>query len=213
MIDGPVAGYTPARRDGLASRLIERGFSVDEIVDAGWAVRSEGGQVRDRFRQRVIFPMTSETGQVLGAIGRDLTGHAQRRYINSPRTIAFDKSSTLYHPLPKATESATTLVVCEGPLDALAVIAYGVRASQPLGAAAVSGTALTAGHAEAIRGMYPARVAICTDGDAAGDAAAAKWRTELARASVHTESIRPPNGADPLTWLTSSKCAATLIDM
>lgn len=212
-IAGPVAGYTPSRRDGLASRLGECGFSADEIIDAGWAIRGDDGRVRDRFRRRVMFPMTSGDGVILGAVGRDITGHAQRRYINSPRTRAFDKSSVLYRPSLRSTEPSRALVVCEGPLDALAVIAHGERTSQSFAAVAVSGTALTASQARAIRNISAKRVTICADADAAGEAAARNWRRELISAAVSTSSIRLPVGADPMSWLTDATGAPHMIEI
>ena len=74
----PVAGHTPHQADGLVSQLRKRGFSDDEIVDAGWGARRDG-RLTDRFRRRVLIPVRDHHDQVIGVYGRDVTGTANQK--------------------------------------------------------------------------------------------------------------------------------------
>lgn len=194
----PLAGYTPAQPDGLSSRLVALGFTSVEVVDAGWAVE-RGNQLRDRFRRRVVLPVSDASGALRGVIARDITGLAQCRYINTPSTVAFRKGSLLYSPIPARPDEI--VVVCEGPLDALAVA---LRSAEEPGLATVapSGTALTREHVDSILALNPTKIMLCPDGDDAGRAAGARWTAQFSEIGVATTLLDIPPGHDPVSLLT-----------
>jgi DNA primase len=194
---GPLAGYTPAQPDGLSSRLLAKGFTQDEIVDAGWAVERDD-QLRDRFRRRVLLPVRGNDGAVRGVIGRDITGRAERRYVNTPSTVAFNKGSLLYSPLPIT--SPDCVVVCEGPLDAIA-IAISRQDQLGLRAVAACGTALTDRQVSVVAALHAQQVQLCPDGDDAGRAAGERWAAQFTEHGVTTEPIQIAHGHDPVSLL------------
>lgn len=86
----PLAGHTPASPTGLTDYLRHLGFRADEIVDSGWAVRRPDHPLVDRYHARLLLPFRNPQGRVTGVTGRDTTGHARAKYLNHPRTVAFD---------------------------------------------------------------------------------------------------------------------------
>jgi DNA primase len=199
----PFAGYTPASRFGLAIHLQSRGFTPDEIIDAGWAIRRDETLV-DRFRRRILMPIHNDHGQLLGIIGRDITGIARQKYLNTADTAAFHKGSVLYRPSRLALAPDATVIVCEGAIDALAITAAAAVTGQSttITAVAASGTALTPNQATLVRGIGARTVIVCADSDPAGVAAADSWTERLNSAgckSVHVATL--PNGHDPAAWV------------
>lgn len=126
------------------------------------------------------------------------------KYLNTPRTTAFCKGELLYTPTSPA-GAVATLVVCEGPLDALAVESWAAMSGRAttLRTLAPSGTALTSQHVAAIGRMRPNGVILWPDGDAAGQVAGEAWRAQLAAAGVKSGLLRMPTGQDPLSWLSA----------
>src|SRR5207302_79633 len=117
----PIVGHTPSaktRIDGLVIRLRTKGFTDDELVDAGLAIRNPDGSVIDFFRERAILPVTDDTGRVVGLLGRDVTDRSAVKYLNQARTHTYDKSVALYRPFIPKLNTHANVVVCEGPLDA-----------------------------------------------------------------------------------------------
>jgi DNA primase len=205
-----MAGYPPSGADGLVSRLRTSGFHDAEIIDAGWGVRTQSNNVIDRFRRRVLFPYRAEEGNVLGVIGRDVTCQARQKYINTPTTVAFRKSAVLYEPRRDAT-SHNVVVICEGPLDALAVVANSTELGfQSARAVAVSGTALTATHANALKRVGASLIVLLPDGDRGGEAARSKWREALQEAGLATSDGYAPEGLDPAAWIASAGASLNL---
>jgi DNA primase len=198
----PVAGHTPYQPDGLVAHLRSGGFTDDEIVDAGWGAR-RGGELTDRFRRRVLIPVRDEQGRVLGVYGRDVTGAAKQKYLNTAETIAFHKGSVVYRPSVTPLEPHATVIVCEGSLDALAVAARAAEAGKSTQFAPVcpSGTALTETQAQLILAVSGRPPLVCADGDDAGLAASEKWvRTFMAHGRETVVTILP-NSHDPASWL------------
>ncbi|TAM92795.1 MAG: hypothetical protein EPN43_01915 [Jatrophihabitans sp.] len=196
----PLAGHTPAERAGLTCHLLARGFTGPEIVDAGWTITGSDGTV-DRFRGRVLFPVRDDADRVLGAIGRDVTGTSRCRYLNTAHTVVYSKGATLYTPLRFRD---VTVVVCEGPVDAVAIAAAaasGAKAGPLLIAVTPSGTALTQAQAQLVAGMTTQPPVVCGDGDAAGRAAARLWAFRLAHAGSSPRVMTLPDGYDPASWL------------
>jgi DNA primase len=177
-------GYAPDERDALVQHLRRQGFEERIILSAGLAFQSdEGDALRSRFRGRLMFPIRDQSGKVSGFGGRTL-GDAQPKYLNSPQTEIFDKSSVLYgvHRAADAIRKAGRSVLVEGYLDA-------VRAHRAGFAWTVAslGTAVTVPQLTALSRLADT-VVIALDPDPAGQSAAARAaitaRNEVARSRV-----------------------------
>lgn len=163
-------GWSPDGRTALKAALKAAGVPEALSVEAGLLIAPEGGgDTYDRFRGRVMFPITDRRGRVIAFGGRILSD-GQPKYLNSPDTPLFHKGSVLYG-LAQAREPAAkagTIIVCEGYMDVIALHRAGfAHAVAPLG------TALTEAQIELLWRMA-AEPIICLDGDAAGQRAAAK---------------------------------------
>jgi len=115
-------GYAPAGRDHLYDRLHAAGFEDRLLVAAGLTFQDDVNEKpRDRFRARVMFPIRDASGRVLGFGGRTLTDD-QPKYLNSPQTEVFDKSSVLYgiQIASAGIRESKSAVLVEGCLDAIA---------------------------------------------------------------------------------------------
>ncbi|MGD9890817.1 MAG: DNA primase [Dehalococcoidia bacterium] len=182
-VDEPTAetfqlGYAPNSFDALRSHLVERGFTVGELVQAG--LLSEGEhQPYDRFRDRLMFPIRDERGRVIAFGGRVL-GEGVPKYLNSPQTALFDKSGTLYAlDLAKdAIRTAGSAVVVEGYMDVIAAHQHGIR-----NVVATLGTALTEKHVQILK-RFTKRVTLAMDADAAGQEAMSRGLAVVERAAA-----------------------------
>src|SRR3954466_5823391 len=135
-------GYAPAERFALKEHLGAQGVSTDDMIEAGLLVSGEDIPVPyDRFRDRVMFPITDLRGRVIAFGGRALEKDAQAKYLNSPETPLFHKGGTLYNiaEARKAAHDGAPIVVVEGYVDVIAMVTAGYEA-----AVAPLGTALTA---------------------------------------------------------------------
>ena len=119
----------PRSRTGLKDHLIAKGAHPGELVGAGLLIAPEdGGAPYDRYRDRIIFPITDGRGRIVSFGGRALDPQAKAKYLNGPETALFHKGSTLYG-LPEARKllhagfsgaEEAALVVVEGYMDAIA---------------------------------------------------------------------------------------------
>ncbi|TGU87062.1 DNA primase, partial [Mesorhizobium sp. M00.F.Ca.ET.186.01.1.1] len=93
-------GFAPDSWDFVTQFLKKRRFSQELMVDAGLLAKSDGGKVFDRFRGRIMFPIQDTQGNVIGFGGRLLAGSqpkSQPKYLNSPESLLFNKSATLFN--------------------------------------------------------------------------------------------------------------------
>ena len=193
-------GYAPDTRTALRGALTKAkdGARIEEagLIEAGLLIAPEGGgQPYDRFRGRVIFPITDARGRVIAFGGRVL-GQGEPKYLNSPDTPLFHKGQVLYG-LATAREAARKsgrVVVVEGYMDVIALARAGLaEAVAPLG------TALTESHLELLWKLVPEPI-LCFDGDAAGSRAAARAADRALPALKPGCSLRfamLPAGEDP----------------
>ncbi len=163
-------GYAPPGWGNLSRALHEAGAAVQDLVDAGLASRDEQGRARDRFRDRITFPIRDRRGRVIAFGGRALDGDTTPKYLNSPETPVFHKGAELYglHEARTHTRRLQRLVVVEGYMDVVALAQHDIRY-----AVATLGTATTPEHVERLFRTVSDLV-FCFDGDRAGRAAA--WR-------------------------------------
>jgi DNA primase len=162
-------GASPDRWDGLLSWARQQGISESALVAAGLVKPRESGNGHyDLLRNRLIFPIHDKAGQVVAFGGRRLREDEDPKYLNSPETPLFDKSSTLYalHLASRAIQRERTAIVCEGYTDVIACHQAGFT-----NAVGTLGTALTRGHARELR-LRCERVILLFDGDEAGQRAA-----------------------------------------
>lgn len=160
-------GYAPDCWQGLASQFSDYQSSV--LSQAGLVVDNPEGRRYDRFRDRIMFPILSIKGNVIGFGGR-VIGEGEPKYLNSPETLVFEKGREMYGLIQakRAIRDGSGVVVVEGYMDVVALAQHGVE-----NAVAMLGTATTSMH---IQGLFRQadRVYFCFDGDRAGRAAA--WR-------------------------------------
>lgn len=162
-------GFAPDSRTALKEHLSAKGVSADEMAEAGLViVPDDGGAPYDRFRGRVIFPITDVRGRVIAFGGRTLDPDGKPKYLNSPETPLFKKSAVLFNlgPARKAASQGAALIAVEGYVDVIALVVAGFA-----GAVAPLGTALTEEHLQMMWRVVPEPV-LCFDGDAAGVKAA-----------------------------------------
>ena len=199
-------GYAPPSWTALTHHLRDRGFDADELLAAGLAVRTRTGGVVDRFRDRIMLPVHNPGGETVGFVGR-AAPHASSdtpKYLNSPRTPLFDKSTLLFGLTEQhdALSSGAVPVIVEGPFDALAVtLADQQRPAPRLAAVAPCGTALTAAQVSALTRFSAHRVLVALDADAAGRRASAAAYQVLAQQFTELRAADLPVGFDPARLL------------
>lgn len=162
-------GYAPPEKYALRDHLAAKGASKDMMIEAGLLIHGEEIAVPyDRFRDRLMFPIHDRSGRVVAFGGRALTAEAQPKYLNSPETPLFHKSSLLYnhHRARKAAHNGASVIAVEGYIDVIAMYGAGFPAT-----VASLGTALTPEHCELMWQMAEVPV-LCFDGDKAGRKAA-----------------------------------------
>jgi len=158
-------GFAPNARQALWGHLTGAGIAPNKIVEAGLAIAPDDGSAPyDRFRGRIIYPIRDMRGRCIAFGGRAMDPNARAKYLNSPETPLFDKGRALYNagPARSASNKDTALVVAEGYMDVIALVAAGFEA-----AVAPLGTAITEDQLRLIWRLNPEPV-IALDGDTAG---------------------------------------------
>lgn len=184
-------GYAPNSWDSLTNFLLKRGFKVAELIQSGLMIAS-GDKGYDRFRGRVVFPLTNVKGQILGFSGRILD-QGEPKYINSPQTPIFDKSNFLFGIEKSKAEvrSKNQAILVEGETDMLLSFQAGVK-----NVVATKGTALTQGQIELIK-RYTDTILLCFDKDLAGDSASRRGIEMADQAGLNLKVIQLKDGKDP----------------
>lgn len=188
-------GYAPESWDFLLKAMAEAG--EEALAEAGLIVNRESGKgYYDRFRQRVLFPIISHSGQHLGFGGRIL-GDGQPKYLNSPETLVFTKGKTLFGLFQnkEAIRRSQRALIVEGNFDLLSLVSAGIR-----DVVAPLGTALTPQHIQALRG-YAQEAILLFDGDGAGIKAAMRAVPLFLTAKVAARVVVLPDGHDPDTFV------------
>lgn len=196
-------GYAPDSFSAVYERLLKAGFSRSEIVSSGLAIQRDigDGSAYDRFRGRIMFPIYSASGSIVGFGGRTLKGD-DAKYVNTPEGPLYNKSSILYG-FPFAKEHMRTtrsFLLVEGYFDVVAVHSAGIK--NVLG---VCGTALTDQHAKLLR-RYVDSVVLCLDQDKAGRTAAEKAFRTLSRHGLQVSFLSLP-AKDPDEFVQSHPTA------
>jgi len=200
MIEATVAafrvGWAGKEWSELSDYLKKKGFHDKELLDVGVAKKNERGQLSDKFRNRIMFPIADSAGRVIGFSGRifgeDASPEAPK-YLNSPETPLFHKSRILYG-FDKAKMSMRKLscaVLVEGQMDLLASHQAGWENT-----VAVSGTAFTVEHAALIKRMTE-NIVLALDPDEAGVKAAGRAARAALSIGLNVKVAQLPDGLDP----------------
>jgi len=206
-------GWAPGAGEALARHLRTKGLPLEDALTAGLVMRRDrpdgAGGVLDRFRDRLMFPITDASGKTIafgGRIlpGRPASGDPPPKYLNSAESPVFRKGHTLYGlALARdAIRKADRAVVVEGYLDVIALAQAGIgEVVAPLG------TALTAEQLRLLR-RFTETVIACFDGDLAGRRAAARSFPVFLEAGLWGRGAFLPAGEDPDTFVRAQGRAA-----
>jgi DNA primase len=190
-------GYAPTGGSMLVTALQKRGMTMEILEAAGLVIHARDGRWYDRFRERVMFPISDAQGKVVAFSGRALPGtrEAERaaKYINSPETILYHKGKVLYgFDRARADIAKAGSCICvEGQMDL--VLAHQAGTANTV---AVSGTAVTSDHVRTL-GRYTQKLILALDADTAGIRASQKLVQLAFAADMAVDAIVLPTGADP----------------
>jgi DNA primase len=195
------AGYAPARRDALVRYLRSANYPDTLILAAGLARRSGSGRLTDTFRDRAVLPIRSSRGPIIAFIGRapPQAGPDVPKYLNSPSTLLYDKSQSLFG-LWQARESVAAgavPVITEGPFDAIAIAIACPSRYAPV---ALCGAMPTAGQVATLRRACDLRATgllVALDADRAGHRAAARAYRLLSPLTSQLATVDLRLGHDP----------------
>lgn len=195
-------GYAPAGWHNLLKYLRSVGFGDSVIQAAGLAVNGEKGMY-DMFRERLMFPIMSASGNILAfggrafADGSDSRNGSVPKYVNSPETAVFKKSETLFglHTAKEDIRRENRVIIVEGYMDVIVCYQHGFR-----NVVAPLGTALTSGHVVRLRNFTNNSVLVF-DGDAAGKAAAKRALSPICQCGYKAKVLLLPDGEDPDSYL------------
>ncbi len=185
-------GYAPPRWDGLIQFLTDRRLSVDDAYRVGLLTRTADGRLVDRFRDRLMFPIHSLTGEIVGFGGR-IIGDGEPKYLNVPESVVFQKRKTLYgfHLARTAIKSAGEVLLVEGYLDCISLHQAGFLNTVATMGAALSGPILQ------ILQRLTRRLVVAYDADSAGLNAILRSSDLFRQYDLEVLVVRLPAGTDP----------------
>lgn len=185
-------GYSPEDWHGLENFLRSKGVAPEQAALAGLLVRNEKGNIYDRFRGRLIFPIQNLSGRVIAFGGRILKTGDEAKYINSSDSPIFKKGEHLYglSQARQAMARSRRALLTEGYVDVLSLHQFGYK-----DACGVLGTALTAEQVRRLSG-FCTRIDLVFDGDAAGQKAALRSSELILLSGVSCRVVLLPEGED-----------------
>lgn len=188
-------GYAPDAWQSLSDFLVSKGRAREDLIKAGLIVKKEEGKTFDRFRGRIMFPITSFNSEIIGFTGRifDRSEKDEAKYLNTPATLLYDKSRALYG-IDKARleiRKKDFCVLVEGNVDCIMSHQAGVE-----NCIAVSGTALTPLHLNIIK-RYSNNLVLAFDMDSAGRKATERAIDLAEKAGFEIKVISQAQDKDP----------------
>ncbi len=188
-------GYSPEKKNGFTEYALEKGYSKEILEKSGLSIFPENSpQGIDRFRERVIFPIHSFSGRVLGFGARILKNNVKTaKYLNSPETDIYHKSNVLYglNQSKQAISKNDLCLLVEGYMDVIALHQAGIE-----NVVASSGTSLTTEQIKLIKRLTE-NVTILFDGDRAGIKASFRSIDMLLSEGMNIRILLFPDGDDP----------------
>ena len=188
-------GFAPDSWDSLCKAMRAKGYTDEELKDAGLvSVSQKNGNIFDRFRNRLMFPIIDVRGNVIGFGGR-VMDNSTPKYLNSPETEIFNKRKNLFALNVAKKTKLGYLILVEGYMDAIALHQYGFDC-----AVASLGTSLTEEHA-VLLSRYTEQVVLIYDGDEAGQNATRRAIPMLERAGLQVKVLQMRDAKDPDEFL------------
>ncbi len=187
-------GYSPNSWDSLLKYLQKKGYTNEEIVNAGLSIKSGKGRVYDRFRSRIMFPLTTSRGEVIGFGGRTLNqSQKEAKYINTPETLVYKKREHLYglQFAQNSIREKKEVIVVEGEFDAILAHQNGYSNT-----VAIKGSALTNDHLKFLRRISEV-IVFALDMDLAGSEAVKRGIVEAEKFDFQMEVIQLTGNKDP----------------
>ncbi len=208
-------GYAPEAWQTLSDFLVGRGYKREEIIKVGIAIKKSNYDSYDRFRGRIMFPISDTSGQIIGFTGRVFDEGKEKpvqeggKYVNTPNTLLYDKSRILYglDKAKVAIRKNDACILVEGQTDVIMAFQAGFE-----NVVATSGTALTSYQLNILK-RYSLNILTAFDMDMAGDSAT-KRGIELAQAQGFSiKVVAMPDGEDPADIISKKpKAFKKLID-
>ena len=198
-------GYSPDVWDALTQNAISAGYNREFLEETGLTIRKDNEKFYDRFRGRVMFPIHSFTGRVIGFGGRTLkTDKAVPKYVNSPESDIYHKSNVLYGLFfaKKSIRDEDNCYLVEGYADVLSVHQAGIE-----NVVASSGTSLTIEQIRLI-GRFTKNITILYDGDDAGIKASLRGLDMILEEGLNVKVVLFPDGHDPDSYVQEFGSAA-----
>lgn len=187
-------GYCVDEWDNFTKHATDNGYSRNVLEKTGLTIYKDDGKSYDRFRGRVMFPVYSVSGKVLGFSGRILSSEKQAaKYVNSPESEIYNKSRTLYgiYQAKGAISKSDLCYLVEGNIDVITLHQAGVENT-----VASSGTSLTTEQIRLIH-RYTKNITVLYDGDPAGIKAALRAVNMLLEEGMNVRVVLFPDGEDP----------------
>ena len=193
-------GYAPDEWDAFGKWARDRGYDMQTLIASGLVKTKEdadgtpGQRSYDRFRDRIMFPICNDIGEVIAFSGRVLKEKdGAAKYLNSPETALFRKGSILFglDKTKRALIEANCAIVCEGQLDLISLFEAGIA-----NVVAPQGTAFTETQARMLKRLVD-EVILCFDSDAAGTQAAERSLDSLLQNDLIVRVAEIPSGDDP----------------
>ena len=190
-------GYAPDSWSSLVDHLRRKGYTDQELRDSGLVtVSKKNGNLFDRFRDRLMFPIIDVRGNVIGFGGRIMKNDPNAaKYLNSPETLIFNKRKNLFGLNVAKKTKHPYMILVEGYMDAIALHQYGFDC-----AVASLGTSLTEEHA-VLLSRYTENVVLIYDGDEAGQRAAQRAIPMLEKAGLSVRVLQLKDAKDPDEYL------------
>ena len=190
-------GYAPDSWDALVKAMRVKGYTDQELIDAGLVtVSRKNNNIYDRFRDRLMFPIIDVRGNVIGFGGRIMNNDkSAAKYLNSPETLIFNKRKNLFALNLAKKSKLGYLILVEGYMDAIALHQYGFDC-----AVASLGTALTEDGATLLS-RYTEQVVLIYDGDQAGQNATQRAIPILEKAGLQVKVLQMRDAKDPDEYL------------
>ncbi|MCB9481706.1 MAG: DNA primase [Desulfobacteraceae bacterium] len=199
IVDTFMLGMAPEGWDNLYAFLCKEGVSSEIQEKAGLVIKKKSGtSFYDRFRERLVFPIFDIRGNIIGFGGR-IIGDGIPKYLNSPETPVYNKSSSLYglYQAREHCRKENLIYIVEGYLDVLALYKSGIK-----NCAATLGTSLTSMHVKTLKG-YAEKMVLVYDGDEAGIKAAARSIEIFANEGADVSVFILPDRMDPDDFINS----------
>ncbi|GAI05732.1 unnamed protein product, partial [marine sediment metagenome] len=185
-------GFSPNSWEGLKQYLMDKGYAQNELLTAGLIIEAEAGKTHDRFRNRLMFPIHDIRGRIVG-FGARVLDDSLPKYLNSPQTLIFDKSSCLYgiNLAAAAIRQQDLVVIVEGYMDVITAHQNGFN-----NVVASMGTSVTEKQVGTLKRLAR-NMALALDADAAGEEATLRAIGYENTLEAEVKVIILPGGKDP----------------